>query len=75
MMAWQHPAWTYEFTCTITDISESRNSICHGNAIQMTRANKAPALVRFPVPVTSPNDKRYVLSHSCLVRSLNEFAN
>ena len=38
-------------------------------------ANSAPAFVRFPVPVASPNDKRYFLSHSCLVRSLNEFAN
>lgn len=45
---------------------------CHNG---QSSANNAPAFVRFPAPVTSPNDKRYFLSHSCLVRSLNEFAN
>ena len=45
---------------------------CHNG---QSSANNAPAFVRFPVPVISPNDNRYFLSHSCLVRSLKVFAN
>ena len=45
---------------------------CHKG---QSSANNAPAFVRFPAPVTSPNDKRYFFSHSCLVRFLKVFAN
>ena len=44
---------------------------CHNGE---SSANNAPALVRHPVLVTSPNDKRYFLFHSWLVRVLKVFA-